>query len=146
MANASPKTAPDAPAWGGWLLTLAAVALLIFGLWHLGFSFTKFLIGLGSLGNFVVLMFPPDWGDNTSLWRYTKALGETVAIAPGGRPIGIVPLAPPVPERVTVLAAADRDQTSSSSSSRCWPSAGFGIAAAGGCSPATSWGSPTKTP
>ena len=41
-----------------------------------------------------------------------------MAIAPGGRPIGIVPLAPPVPERVTVLAAADRDQTSSSSSDR----------------------------
>jgi phosphonate transport system permease protein len=81
MANASRKTAPDAPAWGGWLLTLGAIALLVFGLWHLGFSLTKFLIGLGSLGNFVVLMFPPDWGDNASLWRYTKALAETVAIA-----------------------------------------------------------------
>jgi phosphonate transport system permease protein len=35
----------------------------------------------GSLSNFMVLMFPPDWGDTASLWRYTKALAETVAIA-----------------------------------------------------------------
>lgn len=68
-------------AWRGWLLTFAAIALLVFGLWHLGFSFTKFLVGLGSLGNFVVLMFPPDYGDTTSLMRYVRALGETVAIA-----------------------------------------------------------------
>jgi phosphonate transport system permease protein len=67
--------------WSGLALVLAAAALLVFGLWHLGFSFTKFLSGLGSLGSFVVLMFPPDWGDSTSLWRYTRALGETVAIA-----------------------------------------------------------------
>jgi phosphonate transport system permease protein len=68
-------------AWGGWLLAIAALALLVFGLWHLGFSFAKFLAGLGSLGKFVILMFPPDWGDTTSLWRYVRALGETVAIA-----------------------------------------------------------------
>ncbi len=66
---------------GPWLIALGALALLIFGFWHLGFSPAKILLGLGSLGNFVVLMFPPDWGDNASLWRYTKALGETVAIA-----------------------------------------------------------------
>jgi phosphonate transport system permease protein len=60
---------------------LAALALLIFGLWYLGFSPTKLLLGLSSLGKFVVLMFPPDWGDTASLWRYTRALGETVAIA-----------------------------------------------------------------
>lgn len=71
--------APAGP--GPWLIAIGALALLIFGFWHLGFSFTKILLGLGSLGNFVVLMFPPDWGDNASLWRYTKALGETVAIA-----------------------------------------------------------------
>lgn len=68
-------------AGGGWLLAIAALALLAFGLWHLGFSFAKFLVGLGSLSKFVILMFPPDWGDNTSLWRYIRALGETVAIA-----------------------------------------------------------------
>jgi phosphonate transport system permease protein len=64
-----------------WAMSLAALALLIFGLWYLGFSPAKILLGLGSLGNFVVLMFPPDWGDNASLWRYLRALGETVAIA-----------------------------------------------------------------
>jgi phosphonate transport system permease protein len=75
------QAAPQGTAWGGWLLAIAALSLLVFGLWHLGFSFTKFLIGLGSLGKFVVLMFPPDWGDTASLWRYVRALGETVAIA-----------------------------------------------------------------
>ena len=65
----------------GWLVTAVAVALLIFGMWHLGFSLNKLVAGITSLGKFVVLMFPPDWGDNASLWRYTRALGETVAIA-----------------------------------------------------------------
>jgi phosphonate transport system permease protein len=64
-----------------WAISLAAVALLIFGLWYLGFSPSKLLLGLSSLGKFVVLMFPPDWGDSASLWRFTRALGETVAIA-----------------------------------------------------------------
>ena len=26
-------------------------------------------------------MFPPEWGDTATLWRFTKSLGETVAIA-----------------------------------------------------------------
>ena len=56
-------------------------ALLAYGLWHLGFSFTKFILGIANLGNFVVLMFPPSWGDQESLYRYVHALGETVAIA-----------------------------------------------------------------
>ncbi len=67
--------------WTGYAVFAAMMALLVFGLWHLGFSFTKLLLGLGSLGNFVVLMFPPSWGDSTSLFRFMKALGETVAIA-----------------------------------------------------------------
>lgn len=65
----------------GYLLAGAAVALLVFGLWYLGFSLTKFAAGLFNLGNFAVLMFPPSWGDSESLLRYVKALGETVAIA-----------------------------------------------------------------
>ncbi|MGL4295209.1 MAG: phosphonate ABC transporter, permease protein PhnE [Aestuariivirga sp.] len=65
----------------GYLLASAAVALLVFGLWYLGFSLTKFAAGLFNLGNFVVLMFPPSWGDSESLLRYVRALGETVAIA-----------------------------------------------------------------
>lgn len=65
----------------GYYIAAAAAALLAFGLWHLGFSITKFLNGIANLGNFVVLMFPPSWGDTASLLRLLKALGETVAIA-----------------------------------------------------------------
>ena len=65
----------------GYYLAAAALALLAFGLWHLGFSITKFLQGVANLGNFVTLMFPPSWGDTANLLRLLKALGETVAIA-----------------------------------------------------------------
>ena len=65
----------------GFILPVMLGALLIYGLWHLGFSLTKFIIGIANLGNFVVLMFPPSWGDQQSLFRYVHALGETVAIA-----------------------------------------------------------------
>ena len=67
--------------YAGSLITAAALALFVYGLWHLGFSFSKLIAGFGSLGSFALMMFPPDWGDTTSLWRYTKALAETVAIA-----------------------------------------------------------------
>jgi phosphonate transport system permease protein len=69
------------PGWGGRLLLAAALALLVFGLWHLGFSVTRVLNGLGSLGKLVVLMMPPEWGTTTTLIRFLKSLGETVAIA-----------------------------------------------------------------
>jgi phosphonate transport system permease protein len=69
------------PGWGGRLLLAAALALLVFGLWHLGFSVTRVLNGLGSLGKLVVLMMPPEWGTTTTLLRFLKSLGETVAIA-----------------------------------------------------------------
>ena len=69
------------PSWTGRLLVLVALVLLVFGLWHLGFSATRFVNGLGSLGKLVVLMFPPEWGDSATLWRFVKSLGETVAIA-----------------------------------------------------------------
>ena len=70
------------PATGiGFVLPVLLTALLAYGLWHLGFSFTKFINGVANLGNFVVLMFPPSWGDQQSLLRYLHALGETVAIA-----------------------------------------------------------------
>ena len=59
----------------------AMLLLLVFGLWHLGFSVTKFAYGLANLGNFVVLMLPPSWGDTPQLVRYLEALGETIAIA-----------------------------------------------------------------
>ncbi|MEI8177688.1 phosphonate ABC transporter, permease protein PhnE [Aestuariivirga sp.] len=71
----------EPPSWSGRLIAAAALALLIFGLWHLGFSATRFLNGLGGLGKLVVLMFPPEWGTTTTLLRFLKSLGETVAIA-----------------------------------------------------------------
>jgi phosphonate transport system permease protein len=70
------------PASGrGLILPAALAATLFYGLWHLGFSFTKFFYGVANLGSFVGLMFPPSWGDNSNLPRYFHALGETVAIA-----------------------------------------------------------------
>lgn len=65
----------------GRLLATAMLALLVFGLWHLGFSATRFSNGLGSLGKLIVLMMPPEWGTTTTLLRFLNALGETVAIA-----------------------------------------------------------------
>jgi len=67
--------------WSGKLIAVAALALLVFGLWHLGFSATRFFSGLSSLGKLIVLMFPPEWGTTTTLMRFLKSLGETVAIA-----------------------------------------------------------------
>jgi phosphonate transport system permease protein len=67
--------------WSGYVLGAAMLALLCFGLWHLGFSLTKLIIGIAELGSFVMLMFPPTWGDSQDLLRYLHALGETVAIA-----------------------------------------------------------------
>ena len=40
-----------------------------------------FFGSLGSLGKLVYLMFPPEWGTTTTLLRFLKSLGETVAIA-----------------------------------------------------------------
>ena len=67
--------------WSGRILAAAALALMVFGLWHLGFSATRFVNGLGSLGKLIVLMFPPEWGTTTTLLRFLKSVGETVAIA-----------------------------------------------------------------
>jgi len=69
------------PGWRGRLLVAAAVGLLAFGLWHLGFSAGRVVSGLGNLGELVYLMFPPEWGTTATLLRFLKSLGETVAIA-----------------------------------------------------------------
>lgn len=65
----------------GYVLALAMLALLVFGLWHLGFSFSKFAAGIANLGSFALMMLPPSWGTTANLLRYLHALGETVAIA-----------------------------------------------------------------
>ncbi len=59
----------------------AALALFLFGFWQLGFSFEKMWRGLGRLGDFIPLMFPP----NPETWARTEmylwSLAETMAIA-----------------------------------------------------------------
>nr|WP_238123589.1 MULTISPECIES: phosphonate ABC transporter, permease protein PhnE [unclassified Xanthobacter] len=57
----------------------AALALALFGFWHLGFNFDRLGTGLGQLAHFITLMMPPDPG--TQLPLYIHALWETLAIA-----------------------------------------------------------------
>jgi phosphonate transport system permease protein len=70
-----------AQSWWGYGIALGMFALLVYGLVHLGFSLPKLIAGIANLGTFVVLMFPPTWGETQDLIRYLHALGETVAIA-----------------------------------------------------------------
>lgn len=74
-----------APPWAARATTIAvvagALALVAFAAWELGFSWTKILGGIGKLGDFVVHMIPPSYGNETRLVLYVKALGETLAIA-----------------------------------------------------------------
>lgn len=62
-------------------LIAAALALLVYGFIDLGFTFEKIWNGLGRLGSFVPLMFPPSYGTSAKLLVYLEALGETLAIA-----------------------------------------------------------------
>lgn len=59
----------------------AGLALLVYGFIDLGFTFERIWNGLGRLGSFVPLMFPPSYGTTDKLWVYLDALGETLAIA-----------------------------------------------------------------
>ncbi len=61
------------------MVFLAAVALLIYGLYDLDFSPARIVAGLSQLGWIVMLMLPPDPG--SSLTTYLAALGETLSIA-----------------------------------------------------------------
>ncbi len=60
----------------GLLLALAGLAV-----WRLDVSFWRIIKGLGDLGAFVVLMFPPSPGSWANALVYLHALAETVAIA-----------------------------------------------------------------
>jgi phosphonate transport system permease protein len=66
------------------LVAAALAGLLVFGLWRLGFSASRFIAGIGQLGSFVVLMIPPDPGSWASFLNLLRSLGETLAIAFGG--------------------------------------------------------------
>lgn len=69
--------------WRGRVVTLALLAALVgfaaFAMVRLDFSATRILAGLGRLGEFAILMLPPDSGDRAG--AFLLALGETLAIA-----------------------------------------------------------------
>ncbi|MBV9655068.1 MAG: phosphonate ABC transporter, permease protein PhnE [Acetobacteraceae bacterium] len=65
----------------GLFAVFAALALLCFGLWRLGFSPGLLLGGLGQLAWFTGLMLPPDPGSWSILLSTLTGLGETLAIA-----------------------------------------------------------------
>jgi len=79
-------------------MLLAAVAIFVFGLVHLGFSPVRMLNGLHQLGWITMMMMPPDPG--SSLPTYLSALGETLSIALLGTTIAAVVALP-----VSLLAA-----------------------------------------
>jgi phosphonate transport system permease protein len=60
-------------------MLLAAIAIFVFGLGHLGFSPARMLNGMHQLGWISMMMLPPDPG--SSLPLYLEALGETLSIA-----------------------------------------------------------------
>jgi phosphonate transport system permease protein len=60
-------------------LLVGMLALAIFAAYRLEFSFARLGTGMAQLAHFMSLMFPPSPGK--SLLSFTKALGETVAIA-----------------------------------------------------------------
>jgi phosphonate transport system permease protein len=61
------------------VMLLAAIAIFVFGLVHLGFSPARMLNGMHQLGWISMMMLPPDPG--SSLPLYMHALGETLSIA-----------------------------------------------------------------
>lgn len=58
-----------------------AVALLIFGLIHLEFSFARIFSGFDQLGKIAVLMLPPNPETLARVLIYAKSICETLAIA-----------------------------------------------------------------
>ena len=69
------------------LSALAAIVLLIYGLWMNGIDWSTFIAGVSKLGTLPALMFPPSLGDYP-LWSaergvhvFIKALAETIAMA-----------------------------------------------------------------
>jgi phosphonate transport system permease protein len=60
---------------------VAMAAVLVLGLWRLGFSPERILRGLSELGRVATMMLPPDPGSWVQGGTYALALLETVAIA-----------------------------------------------------------------
>jgi phosphonate transport system permease protein len=59
----------------------AVIGLLIFGIVWLNISWGTVWAGIGRLGDFAVLMFPPSFGTAAKLWQYLSGLAATLAIA-----------------------------------------------------------------
>jgi phosphonate transport system permease protein len=79
-------------------LFAAALAVFVFGVVDLDFSYDRIWTGLHQLGWFVLLMIPPNPG--SSLPAYLTALGETLSIAVLGTVIAAIAALP-----VSLLAA-----------------------------------------
>ena len=62
-------------------VVLALTGVALFALWSLDVSPRAIWNGLGKLGEFAALMFPPDYGSTARLMIYLKALAETLGIA-----------------------------------------------------------------
>jgi phosphonate transport system permease protein len=73
-------------------LAFAAVALFVFSLFRLDFSLERFVTGFARLGQFLVLMLPPDAGGDLPL--YLRSLADTFAIAILGTALGAAIAAP----------------------------------------------------
>ena len=81
-------------------IVILLFSLLVFGIWWLEIDFHRVWSGIGRLGEFAVLMFPPSSGGQAH--SYLNALGETLAIALLGTLLGAVLAFP-----LGVLAAAN---------------------------------------
>ncbi|BAT59111.1 phosphate-import permease protein PhnE [Variibacter gotjawalensis] len=62
-------------------IVAAMIGLFAFALYRFEFSLTRIINGIGNLGSFVPLMFPPSPGSWPRAWLFLHALAETVAIA-----------------------------------------------------------------
>lgn len=82
----------------GYILPAILLALLIGGMWRVGFEPVRLWQGLAKLGFIISFMIPPDPGN--LLWTFVHALGETVAIAFLGTLLGAIVALP-----IGVLAA-----------------------------------------
>ena len=63
------------------MIVVALIALAALAFWRLDVSLWRIITGVGELGRFVVLMFPPSPGSWANTLVYLHALAETLSIA-----------------------------------------------------------------
>jgi phosphonate transport system permease protein len=76
--------------WRELVIGLALLGVAAWAVRSLDVSFLKVWDGLGKLGEFAVLMVPPDYGTGARLTLYLEALGETLGIAFLGTFLGAI--------------------------------------------------------